>query len=215
MRASLRDVLWSSAVRWAVVLYSSRWLARSWSSLTSSPSLVTKHQMPMEPAQSSQMKREPLTHTHKRLLPPASNVCWTDWPDPCVSDLTSFCTCSTNKHYQKLVHAVGAGQGTHKKLEKYHPNAPRNRPKETVSCLSLIICFACHKLHRSKAKSRSTDTHCKRQHHGNLQHALQCIHILAQTRWVGQHKSDSNRLVAVPSFHCTFANDDSICTVVL
>lgn len=41
--------------------------------------------------------------------------------------------CRTNKHYQKMVHAVGAGQGTHKKLEKYHPNAPRNRPKETVS----------------------------------------------------------------------------------
>ncbi|KAA6422401.1 MAG: PF05951 family [Trebouxia sp. A1-2] len=39
---------------------------------------------------------------------------------------------TTNKHYQKMVHAVGAGQGTHKKLEKYHPNAPRNRPKETM-----------------------------------------------------------------------------------
>ena len=28
-------------------------------------------------------------------------------------------TCDrTNKHYQKLVHAVGTGQGTHKELEK-------------------------------------------------------------------------------------------------
>ena len=52
-----------------------------------------------------------------------------------VTDFRFFWFCRTNKHYQKLVHAVGTGQGTHKKLEKYYPNAPRNRPKETVSRL--------------------------------------------------------------------------------
>lgn len=52
-----------------------------------------------------------------------------------MTDLSFFWFCRTNKHYQKLVHAVGTGQGTHKKLEKYYPNAPRNRPKETVSHL--------------------------------------------------------------------------------
>lgn len=43
----------------------------------------------------------------------------------------------TNKFFQNSVRAVGEGLGekggSSKKLMPYYPNAPRNRPKETVS----------------------------------------------------------------------------------
>ena len=42
----------------------------------------------------------------------------------------------TNKGFQRAVRAVGQEHGLRKKLEPYSPNAPRNRPKETV-CVSV------------------------------------------------------------------------------
>lgn len=48
----------------------------------------------------------------------------------------------TNKGFQRTVRAVGQEHGLRKKLEPYSPNAPRNRPKETV-CASICINLGC------------------------------------------------------------------------
>ena len=40
----------------------------------------------------------------------------------------SYLTCSTTMYFQKRI----LPQAAHKKLEPYYPNAPRNRPKDTV-----------------------------------------------------------------------------------
>ncbi len=46
--------------------------------------------------------------------------------------ITSHLACSTTTYFQKkIVH-----QTARKKLEPYYPNAPRNRPKETVQTIS-------------------------------------------------------------------------------
>lgn len=39
---------------------------------------------------------------------------------------------STTKHFVKMVRAAADSTCEHKKLMPYRPNAPRNRPKETV-----------------------------------------------------------------------------------
>ena len=46
--------------------------------------------------------------------------------------IKSHLACSTTMYFQKkIIH-----QTAHKKLEPYYPNAPRNRPKETVQTIS-------------------------------------------------------------------------------
>ncbi len=112
-----------AAVLLAVALFSSRWQARSWSSHMSQSRPDIRRQTHTEPSPSSQMKREA----------PGKLYVFCQRQGMIARLSASTLLCRTNKHYQKMVHAVGAGQGTHKKLEKYHPNAPRNRPKETVS----------------------------------------------------------------------------------
>jgi hypothetical protein len=54
---------------------------------------------------------------------------------------------TTNRHFQKGILTAGTGKGAQclfgKKLEPYSPNAPRNRPKETL----LNVVGNRHKLH--------------------------------------------------------------------
>ena len=92
------------------------------------------------------------------------------------STTASMVLCRTNKHYQKLVHAVGAGTGTNKKLEPYHPNAPRNRPKETVRA-----CRYNMQLHMqlSPCDTNCNADHTKQLHVAKLDCPHQCGHIIA------------------------------------
>lgn len=46
---------------------------------------------------------------------------------PCI------CECSTSRHFVKMVRAAADSTCEKKVLMPYRPNAPRNRPKETVS----------------------------------------------------------------------------------
>jgi hypothetical protein len=43
--------------------------------------------------------------------------------------------CRTNKHFQRKTRRAAESTCLSKKLMPYSPNAPRNRPKETVSSL--------------------------------------------------------------------------------
>lgn len=55
----------------------------------------------------------------------------------------STVACRTSRYFVKKVRDAADSSATHKKLMPYSPNAPRNRPQETVS-VEFNTASSCH-----------------------------------------------------------------------